>query len=113
MFARFIFYLRIPFADLIGHCGIGCAVNHDLTGLRNRTLGGRGLTIVFRNFRRRAAEELDHGIVAQVQLPGAPEIEDTGEGNRSRHRFLESRETERKMSSSGVSGDTDSPGIEI
>src|SRR5258708_16423124 len=88
-------------------------MNQCLTSLRNRSPGGRSLTIVFRNFRRRAAEELDHGMLAQVQLPGAPEIEDTGEGNRSRHRFLESRETERKMSSSGVSGDTDSPGIEI
>src|SRR3954447_1298913 len=57
---------------------------------------------MFRHLPWRAANKVDDSVVAQVQLPGAPKIEDSGERNHACDPRFPSGQTERELRTGGV-----------
>src|SRR5216684_1468318 len=81
------------------------AVDEPLAAVRNRELHGIGFAVVVGNFRRSAVEEFDDRIVAEVELVGTLQVEDSGEGNDpSQARFVRG-EAKSQLTSCGVSDD--------
>ena len=59
------------------------------------------------NIGGRAAEKGRSSVIAQVQLPGAAQVEHAGERKHMRYGALKRCETEREMATGGVSGDAE------
>src|SRR5215472_5275554 len=110
---RLLLALGIALADFVRHGIVSGSVNQLLRGLRNRLLCRRGFAVVIRNLTWRSAQELGDGIVAQVQLPTASKIENAGERQDSSYRLLKPSQTERKLSSRGVSGNAEPVHVEL
>src|SRR5215469_9392133 len=64
------------------------------------------------NIRRRTAEEFGDGVIAQVQFPGAAQVENAGKREDSRRGLLESGKGKSELASSGMACDTNSIDVE-
>jgi len=97
----------VVLANFVRHCVVGGAVNELLRGLRDGTLCRRSFTIMVWNFRGRSAEKCSGSVIAQVQLPGAMQINYAGERQHMRNGTLKGGETESQVASGGVAGDAE------
>jgi len=105
--AGFFLFSGVVPADFVRHNVIGGAVNELLRGLRDGTLRRRSFTIMIRNFRGRSAEKCRGSVIAQVQLPGAMQVNDAREREHMRNGALKSGEAKSKVTSCGVAGDAE------
>ena len=71
-----------------------------------------GVLIVIGNLGRFAPEEIDHGIIAEVQVEGTPKVDDAGERKSAVNGGFVRCQAKSKLAASRVSHDEDSAGIE-
>src|SRR5215469_4138373 len=78
--SAFLPLLRVVPAENRWHHIVLCPVNQPLLRpARNTKLHGVGLTIMIADLARLAAEEINHSIVAKMQLPGLLQIHNSAQ----------------------------------
>src|ERR1035441_7974536 len=87
---------------------IGGAVNQPLAGGGDRELHGGGFAVVVGNLAGRAAEKLDDGVVAEVELVSALQVDNPSERDDASQTGLMSGEAEGELTSGGVADHHDS-----
>jgi hypothetical protein len=88
-----------------GDCVVVGAVDEPLAALRNRELHGIGLTVVIGDLSGCPAEKFDDGVVAEVELVGTLQVNNSSERNDAGHAGLVGGEAEGQLTSGGMSHD--------
>ena len=89
-------------AEVRWHRVVRRTANQPLLSLKNGKLHWICFAVVVRNFTGRAVEKLDHGIVAEVKLIRALQINHARQRNDAGHAGFVSGEAKRKLPSGGV-----------
>ena len=72
-----LFISNIVPAESNRNCVIGVTVNQPLARMEKGKLQGIRFAVVIGDLTRRAAEKLDHGVIAEVQLIGPLQVNDS------------------------------------
>lgn len=108
---RFLFLFCVAVAEFVRDVFVGSAMNKDL--LRTNTqFRGRRFTVMVGHLGWRAAEKTCDGIIAQVQLPAATQVEHAGKRECASDRWFVCSKTECKLATGRVSGNTEAVAIE-
>jgi hypothetical protein len=92
-------------AEAGGDYVVAGPVDEPLAALRDRKFRGIGFAVVIGDFGGRPAKEFDDGIVAEVELVGTLQVDNSGERNDAGHARFVGGQTEGKLTSCGVSDD--------
>lgn len=108
---RFLFLFSVAVAELVRNVFVGSAMNKDLLRT-NVQFRGRRFAVVVRHLGWRAAEKTCGGIITQVQLPAATQVEHAGKRECASDRWFVCSKTECKLAAGRVSGNAEAVAIE-
>jgi len=112
VFASDEFAAEVGGAEVVRNRFIVQAVDENLAGA-NGEFHGIGVTITIGKLRGRAAQEFGNGVVAEVQLPGTLNVNNTAQRDDMTDASVGCSEAEGKVAAGGVTGDTDTRGVEV
>jgi hypothetical protein len=104
----FLFGYNVLTAEISGNDVIGLAVNQPLPRSRDGKFHRVGFAVVVGYLSGRAAQKLDHGVVAEVELVGALQVNHPGQRDDADYAGLVSGEAERELASGRVPHHDDS-----
>jgi hypothetical protein len=106
----FLFLFCVAVAEFVRDVFVGGAMNEDLLRT-NAQFCRRRFTVVVGHLGWRAAEKACDGIIAQVQLPAATQVEHAGQRKHAGDRRLMGSEAECKLATGRVSGNAEAVAI--
>src|SRR5438270_582025 len=113
VFPGFLLTVGIVFTDFVRNRIVSGPMNQPLNSMRDGAFGRRGLAIMLRDSSRRAPQELNHGIIAQVEIPGATQVKHASQREHSPDRRLKCGQAQSQVPAGRVAGNAEPLQVEF